>query len=201
MNERVVYPEGLKRGDLPADEPDAKAYGLVRYGKASRVAWFESSVPVRRAHRVVVRAPEGLFLGQVLNESKAVPRQVGGQILRRAGSEDEFLAARLAARHETAIAACETYLRSIQSPCVLVDAEYTLDAKTLLLYFLGDDAPDADLLDRLADLYGEAVGLAELARRIDDGCGPGCGSGDGACGRDACGVCVIAHVCRQTESH
>ena len=199
MNEPAAYVEHRERTDRQADEPAAKMYGLVRYGKTGRIAWCESPIPLRRLQRVVIRAPEGLFLGQVLNESPEAPRRVEGRIVRLAGSEDEFLAAHLAIHHEAALAACESHLRSIDSACVLVDAEYTLDAKTLLLYFLGDEAPDAGLLDRLAEIYGKEAGLAELAKRIDDGCGPGCGSDEGACGRHACGVCVVAHVCRGME--
>ena len=170
---------------------------LVRYGNAGNIGRFASNAGCfDRSARVVVRSSIGIQLGTVLapTTSESLPR--AGSIVRPASPQDELLAARLSQRRDEAIAACRARLAEAGVEATLVDAEYTLDARSLCFYFLSDPPPGTDaILEELGNTYAEAIGLEAFATLLEEGCGPDCGTEKAAGCAGGCATCVVARVC------
>jgi len=172
-------------------------FHLVRIGALGDVGQFRSADGTRypRRSRVVVRTERGLELGEVLAPpeadrgarafdagpgdgvapaSNAAP-PASGVILRGMTSQDRLLEARLDKNRRAAFAACERRIAELDLPAALVDVECLFDGRALCFYFLGETTPALDALTA--------------------GCGPDCGSEDGA-GCQSCGTgCAVAGAC------
>ncbi len=150
--------------------------------------------------RVVVRTARGLETGVVLTCLER-PRQMNrsdGKILRKMTTEDEWLAQRLDHNREKAYASCTKLLARQRISTPLLDVEYLFDGRTLCFYFLGEGPPELGALMReLADVYDARAQVRALGERMEQGCGPGCGTKnaeDTAC--SSCSTeCAIASVC------
>ena len=130
----------LSTGD--SDESGIHRY-LVRYGLSGRVGRFGSIRPIdcRRGDRVVVHTDRGIEAGELLVPSSELSasdrRPPAGELLRLLTPEDERVLAALQVR-EAAIANRGRHaVRDRDLAIEIVDSESLLDARTTILYFIG----------------------------------------------------------------
>jgi nitrite reductase/ring-hydroxylating ferredoxin subunit len=167
---------------------------LIRYGTMGLVGWFTcaNGGKLHRGTRVVVETPRGIEAGEVLTmlPDRAVIPQ--GQVLRTMTQEDELQERALREKDDSAFQSCRALLRERAIPVELMDVEQLLDGETVLFYFLGELPEDmSGVTDELARLYEARVEFHDFARRVEEGCGPGCGTDEGAgCGSCSAGGCA-----------
>jgi cell fate regulator YaaT (PSP1 superfamily) len=179
-------------------------YHLVRVGALGQIGRFGSVDATRfpRGSRVIVRTARGLEIGDVLAppalESGAEP---DGSILRGMTVEDQLLETRLSRKRQAAYDACRRRLAEAGLDAALVDVEHLFDGQTLVFYFLGPQPPELHgLTADLAAAYDAEAQIGSFADLLSTGCGPGCGTEEGA-GCGDCGTgCAIAGLC-STRSH
>jgi cell fate regulator YaaT (PSP1 superfamily) len=166
---------------------------FVRVGREGAVSACTCAEPApNRDDEVVVRTSRGLEYGRVLGPARHGTEAVA-EIVRKATKQDRLLYERLTRRHADATEACCEQLDASHPELSLLDAEPLFDGRTVLFYFLGE--PQADelqsLTDELAECYLQASGLDEFAHLLTEGCGPGCGTKEKACGTSGgCATCV-----------
>ena len=172
---------------------------LVRVGAMGHVGRFASLDAVRyeRASRVIVRTSRGLETGEVLSWGEDVHRsQTDGVILRGMTVEDDLLESRLSKHKHQAFKACSRRIAELKLPVTLIDVEHLFDGRSLFFYFLGDAPPELEnVLAELADVYDANVQFRRFSDTLTAGCGPGCGTEEGAGCGDSCGSCAIAGAC------
>lgn len=176
---------------------------LVRTGLSGQAMPIHSvALELHRGDRVVCRTPRGLEIGTVLCPSSTDHRALSdvGRALRPADANDEWLWDKLQALSREAAEMCERHLRENGLADVLLEVEPLLDGRTLYFHFLGDPSPSAsDRIAELAEVYRQSVIASPFAQRVENGCGPGCGteskSGCGSSG--GCAVCTVASKCRK----
>lgn len=177
---------------------------LVRIGMMGQVGRFRPAAPqsLRRGQRVIVRTRRGLETGECLADSSADlggVAAVDGELLRAMTPEDELLASRLERRRHEAFTSCEISLRARNIDAQLIDVETLFDGGAIYFYFLGDAPPEAAAIEReLADQFAAEIRLADFANLLEHGCGPGCGTEEGAgCGttQGGCSSCGLASAC------
>ncbi|MBX3413417.1 MAG: hypothetical protein KF708_12075 [Pirellulales bacterium] len=175
---------------------------LVRVGANGQIGRFGSSDArhYERGTRVVVRTERGLEVGDVLlppgARTEALGEESDGTILRRLTVEDELLLARLSRHRAAALHACVRRIEELKLPIALVDVEQLFDGSTLVFHFLGPQVPELDsLMEELAEAYESKVQFRQFAETVTAGCGPGCGTEEGAgCGSCSTG-CAVADAC------
>lgn len=164
---------------------------LVRYGTISEVGRFTpvAELAMQRGQRVVVRTHRGLELGTLLQDfapEKNAPEETGDfEILRPAADEDERAGERLIADARLQFASWRRRIDEWNLQLELIDLEWTLDGKKIILYVLNDRGPDCTRLALQAAAAG--LGIVEVQPVGHDGLIPqarqsGCGSG--GCGSD-----------------
>ena len=167
---------------------------LVRYGAIPEVARFRIATPepMSRDTFVVVQTHRGIELGRLLQdvddrfEQTSETEGISGElcILRIATPDDR-------AKHAEARSDCETQfawwcnrIAEWKLNLELIDLEWTLDRKKLVLYVLNERGPDCTKLALQAAAAGlgiievqpvDAQGLVQLET------GGGCGSGGCGC--------------------
>jgi cell fate regulator YaaT (PSP1 superfamily) len=179
---------------------------LVRVGLLGQVGRFRSAVPLsmRRGQRVILRTARGLEIGEYLSscDSGLVHDYAStgdGDLLRVMTPEDELLAVRLDRRRHQAFLRCESWLKERDIDAQLVDVETLFDGGAIYFYFLGD-APiaSAALEQELGEEYAAQIRLTDFANLLEHGCGPACGTEEGAgCGASpgGCSSCGLATAC------
>jgi cell fate regulator YaaT (PSP1 superfamily) len=177
---------------------------LVRVGALGHVGRFTSVDAVRypRHTRVVVRTGRGLELGEVLSEPQGTDlAPADGSILRGVTIEDQLLASRLEKNRQEAFDACTARLAQAGSSAVLMDVEHLFDGRTLLFYFLGEMTPELEALtDELAELYEAQVQFRRFTEAVTQGCGPTCGTEEGAGCKTCASGCAVAGACQTRVS-
>jgi cell fate regulator YaaT (PSP1 superfamily) len=179
---------------------------LVRVGLMGQVGRFRPAAPLglRRSQRVIVRTLRGLEIGEYLSTCDSHPEGTylttgDGDLLRMMTPEDELLAARLERRRHEAFSRCESWLKQREIDAQLVDVETLFDGGAIYFYFLGDaPAASAALEQELGEEYAAQIRLADFANLLEHGCGPACGTEEGAgCGASAggCSSCGLATAC------
>src|SRR3989304_7774275 len=164
-----------KNSDSKPKQVRNKKYMLVRYGRMNLLGFFEhneSKIP-KVATGVVVKTDKGLELGHLIGplnsyrggqfrlserdveeyfgESKTdLPAGKGGRFVRYAThadtSEQEHL--QIIARDE--VECCRRFVRELNLPMKIVDAEHILGGKRVVFYFMSDSRIDfRDLVKRL----------------------------------------------------
>lgn len=173
---------------------------VVRVGANAAIGRFAASDArhYERGTRVVVRTERGLEVGDVLlaPSENADLLESEGTILRRLTVEDELLLARLAKNRNAAFRACSRRIEELGLPVALLDVEQLFDGATLVFHILGPQSPELDrLVDELAETYESKVQFRQFAAAVTAGCGPGCGTEEGAgCGTCTTG-CAVAGAC------
>jgi cell fate regulator YaaT (PSP1 superfamily) len=174
---------------------------LVRVGAFGHVGRFASldAVLYPRAARVIVRTDRGLETGEVLARGEEVHRsRTDGAIVRGMTPEDDLLLARLEKHKQAAFDACQTRLRELDLPVVLMDVEHLFDGQTLYFYFLGEQPRELEpIVAELAEVYEAKAQIRRFAETLTAGCGPDCGTEAAAgSGCSACGVgCAVSGAC------
>lgn len=194
-------------GDRLNDPLDAESGYFVRVGSMGEVfpCRWSGAVPLRRGRRVVCRTGRGIELGRVVSPLRGVAANGGsmssgagtpGSILRTATTEDELLDARLVKHKQTAVRDCQQALAALAGETMLMDVEHLFDGRTLIFHFLGPvDEQIQGIVDRLVEVYENRARTSHFAKLMAEGCGPGCGTGEGGCGSGGCAVCVVRGAC------
>ena len=160
-----------------------------------------------RGNRVICRTPRGVEVGEVAADCDA-NAEVTGSILRAMTTEDEWLWKRLRRDRAGWIDRCREWLASRGSAALLLDVDQLFDSGNPVFYFLVPPGPDeAGLIDELAVRFERHARTKHFAKRLADGCGPGCGTRDcgeptgvnavagssGGCS-GGCAACVVARA-------
>jgi len=173
---------------------------VVRVGANASIGRYATTGArlYERGTRVVVRTERGLEVGDVLlpPTENANPVDSEGTILRRLTVEDELLLARLSRNRNAAFRACVRRIDELGLPIALVDVEQLFDGATLVFHILGPQVPELDaLMEELAETYESKVQFRQFAAAVTAGCGPDCGTEEGAgCGSCTTG-CAVAGAC------
>jgi cell fate regulator YaaT (PSP1 superfamily) len=181
---------------------------FVRIGVLGSVGRFAASGVERlhRGSRVVCRTHRGLEVGDILSPAEigldAQASEPEGEILRRVTIEDDLLIARLEKNRSEAFNACSARLCERGSSAILLDVEHLFDGRSLCFYFLGETTPDLDSLTaELAEVYEAKAQLQKFADTLTAGCGPNCGTEEGAgCGSGGCSTCSVLSACGSKRS-
>ena len=174
----------------------------VRVGVMGHVGRFTAvdAVHYPRASRVILRTSRGLETGEVLSPCEE-PIERGasdGAILRGMTVEDQLILARLEKNRERAFRACQRRLDDLGLTATLLDVEHLFDGRSLFFYFLGEVTPQIEAVTQeLAEVYDSVAQYRQFAETLQAGCGPGCGTEEGAgqgCTTCASG-CAVADAC------
>jgi hypothetical protein len=173
---------------------------LARVGVMGYVGRFAAvlPLPVSRGSRVICRTGRGLEVAELLGEvEQVVSGEVDGTVLRKVTSSDDLLLARIEKHRDDAYLACVALLRERQLDVTLMEVEQLFDGQTLVFYFLGETTPELELITgQLAEEYESKVQFRRFARSVVEGCGPDCGTDEGAgCSLDGCSSCLLANSC------
>ncbi|MFO0528240.1 MAG: PSP1 C-terminal domain-containing protein [Planctomycetota bacterium] len=166
---------------------------LVRTGLFDELSWFQIAPGIRVPENgeVICRTARGLEVGVALAAGDDSPHaEAVGEILRPVNDQDRLIIERLERFKLRAIESCERLLAERQIAATLVDAEHLFDGQHLFFYFWGNASAELDaVLDELAASYDHRVGFSRFAARLAEGCGPGCGTKNSACGSEQAGGC------------
>jgi cell fate regulator YaaT (PSP1 superfamily) len=176
---------------------------FVRIGVLGSVGRFAATGAerLRRGSRVVCRTRRGLEVGDILSAAESdvadATIEPEGEILRRVTVEDDLLIARLEKNRLAAFEACSARLAQRGNSAILLDVEHLFDGRSLFFYFLGDTTPELDALTaELAEVYEAKAQLQKFADTLTAGCGPNCGTEEGAgCGSGGCSTCSVLSAC------
>ena len=177
-------------------------YQFVRIGALAEVhaALGDGSFP--RGRRVIVRTERGVELGEVIGPCRdpaaatKTRRHAPVRILRGTTEEDELLLRRLDRHKRQAVEACREALAAEGCLCTLLDVDQLFDGGTLVMHFLGPvDQVATDVTRRIAERYESIVRSRHFARLLSQGCGPGCGTEEGAGCGTGCAGCAVASAC------
>ena len=177
------------------------AHHLIRIGCFGHVGRFASAEGLRypRHSKVICRTNRGTEIGEVLTADDLAFADVDGTILRKMTVEDQLLLARLDRHRDQAFQACQRLLAEREMSAVLMEVEHLFDGRALYFYFLGDVTPELDALTaELAETYDAEVQFRRFAQTLTEGCGPGCGTEEGAgqgCATGGCASCAVAGSC------
>jgi hypothetical protein len=175
---------------------------LVHHGNLGDFGRFRAaeSLRYRRGERVVVRTAEGLELGVVMCEATAglnrmMPGDPAGELLRRAGSDDEDAAERLRLRSHQLFEDGRRLIAELGLPLELIDVAILLDGQKATLHHVRwaecDERPLVSALSRQYQLTLSLRNLADSATPANGGCGkPDCGQGHGGCTSCSSGGCA-----------
>jgi hypothetical protein len=164
---------------------------------AIHICQWDGLETLARGQRVVCRTGRGVELGRVISPCSGHHAEPEGRVLRRTTMEDELLDARLEKHKQRAVLDCQRALAELRSETLLLEVEHLFDGRTLVFHFLGTvDATIQAVVDRLSDVYENRARTGHFAQLVAQGCGPGCGSGEGGCGSGGgCAVCVVRDAC------
>lgn len=191
----------------PPGESSPSAY-YCRVGQLGFVGKFRSAAlkAWSRGDSVVVRTSRGIELGEVLSEADFLVESVGGnldvdgKILRSTSVQDRRLMDELIDAATAIVPECEGLLRVRGLDDFLIDIEPLLDSKTVYFYFAGAPSERIEsLLSEFASAFERRVQQGKLARLIEVGCGPDCGTHEASgCSSDGgCASCIVAKACRR----
>lgn len=162
---------------------------LVRYGAIPEVAKFVApeADSLQRGTAVVVQSPRGLDLGtllQVVPGSPAVDEPSDLRIERVATSDDLATFESLREDGQALFAEWWSRIQDWKLELELVDVEWTLDRKNLILYVLGGRSADTTKLALFAATAGhDAIIVQPVGKEglvpMPPSQGGGCGCGDG----------------------
>lgn len=152
-----------------------------------------------RDAQVIVRTDRGLECGNVICDLDADDPSLGrlcGELLRQTSAEDRLVLERLERYRDKAFEACERLLVQRRMPDVLVDVEHSFDGESVFFYFLGEIGQELEtVMLELSELYQRKVRFRKFSETLANGCGPTCGTKEGACSASGCGSCSLAGGC------
>ena len=173
---------------------------IARVGVMGYVGRFAAAMPLAlsRGSRVVCRTERGLEVAELMSDVEPVTGgELDGTLLREITTSDDLLLARIEKHRDEAYLACTELLEQYQLDVTLMEVEQLFDGQTLVFYFLGETTPELELITgQLAEEYESKVQFRRFARSVVEGCGPDCGTDEGAgCSLDGCSSCLLANSC------
>ncbi|MFP6753647.1 MAG: PSP1 C-terminal domain-containing protein [Pirellulaceae bacterium] len=173
---------------------------LARVGVMGYVGRFAAALPlpVSRGSRVICRTERGLEVAELLGDVEKVSSgEVDGTVLRIVTPSDDLLLARIEKHRDDAYRACALLLKEQQLDVTLMEVEQLFDGATLVFYFLGETTAELEsITGRLAEEYESKVQFRRFAESVMEGCGPDCGTDEGAgCSLNGCSSCLLATSC------
>lgn len=198
------------------DKASEMPHFFVRIGAMGEVHPATSTRNFARGEKVILRTGKGLQWGRVLGERvnplsvppKTPPDKPASTpdvepvaVLRAVTDQDEMLIRRLQKRKPRAIESCRQLLAESGSKSILLDVDQLFDGGALVMHFLGPvDSQAEALASTVAASYESVVQTSKLARQLTEGCGPDCGTQEGAGCGSACSTCAVASACRKPAS-
>ncbi len=181
----------IKNADIRAKQARNKKYMLVRYGRMGALGLFEhheSAIPKVHTH-VVVKTGRGLELGQLVGpltcyragqfklseeqmrayfaDSEAdFSQDQAGKFVRYATADDisEERHLRKIAREE--MESCRRFVKEMNLPMKIVDAEHVLGGERIIFYFMSDGRVDfRELVKRVAQEYQTRIEMRQIGSR------------------------------------
>lgn len=163
---------------------------LVRYGRMRLLGWFEhteSSIPLTKS-QVVIKTRRGLELGEIVGEfnyrggqfrasvdqvrlyygdtGREQPIADGGAFIRFATDEDLNEQKHLEASAHEEAKTCQRFIREMNLPMKVVDAEHLFGGERIIIYFTSNGRVDfRDLVRRLAREYQTRIELRQIGSR------------------------------------
>jgi cell fate regulator YaaT (PSP1 superfamily) len=172
---------------------------LVTYSQTGEIGRFQSAAVLdcQRGDRVVVRTPRGLELGAVLcdateRHATLLEGKAVGELLRRATSEDDAIAAGIRERSRRLLDDVRRMTAELVLPLEVLDVEITLDGHRVTLYHLRwAECDERPLVSALSKKYEAMVSMRDLALPAGaNACGrPDCGNQGGNCTTCGTGGC------------
>ena len=113
---------------------------LIRYGQGSEVGFFGSvhNIECGRGERVVVQTRCGMEIGEILKQADATCT-LRGELLRKMTEEDDALDKKNQSEASERIEDVSRRLKDAELAVQVVEAHQTLDAKSLVFFFIGQD--------------------------------------------------------------
>ena len=188
-------------------------YCFVRIGSLGEVHGAEAVFAMDRGQRVLVRTGRGVELAEVLGPRQARLGKTQDQtqdqaqnhgsveakpiqILRATTPQDELLIERLQQHKREAVEQCRQELSESGSDAILLEVDHLFDGGTLVMHFLGDiDKTAQTITQQVAKRYESVVRTEDLAKLLDEGCGPSCGTEEGSGCGSGCAGCAARIVC------
>ena len=179
---------------------------LIRYGRMGLLGWFEhkeNHIP-KTANRVVIKTERGLEMGELVGQFhyrgghfKSSPEQVqeyygktqkdqpltaGGTFVRFATAEDVMEEKHLDASAKEEKQCCERFVKEMELPMKIVDAEHVFGGERIIIYFISSGRVDfRELVKRLAREYQTRIELRQIGARDEarivsdyESCGQAC---------------------------
>jgi len=168
-----------------------KKYMLVRYGRLNTLAFFEhneSSVP-KTATRVVVKTEKGLELGYLVGhlscyktgrfklsdeqikeyfDNSGIESTVeqAGKFIRYATAADISEEQHLRKIAEEDAECCRRFIKELDLPMKIVDAEHIFGGERIVFYFMSDGRVDfRELVKKLAQEYQTRIEMRQIGSR------------------------------------
>jgi hypothetical protein len=169
---------------------------LVEFGLTGDFGRFRASsaLYLRRGSQVVIRSERGLELGQVLRPVservvRLLPSTAVGELLRRAGPDDESQSERMARQSALLLERGNARAAELGFPLTVLDVEALLDGAHAILHVVRWGECDVrELVSGLSVEFGLSIRLEERGAPAEQ---HGCGS----CGSGGCGSCGSGGGC------
>ena len=180
-----------KTSETRSKQTRTKKYMLVRYGRMNLLGFFEhheSKIP-KVAGGVVVKTDKGLELGRLvgplssyragqfkmseddvrkyLGESHIdLPGSKGGKFVRYATAADISEQEHLQKIARDEMECCERFVKKLDLPMKIVDAEHILGGERVVFYFMSDGRVDfRELVKQLAHEYQTRIEMRQIGSR------------------------------------
>jgi len=180
-----------RTADTKPKQAKHKKYMLVRYGRMDILSWFEhkeTQIP-KVPRRVVIKTNRGLELGYLvgqlcpykggqfrLNQEQVkkyfedseidCPCEVVGKFVRYATSEDMSEERHLEKIARDEMAYCRQFVKELNLPMKIVDAEHVFGGERIIFYFMADGRVDfRQLVKKLAHEYQTRIEMRQIGPR------------------------------------
>ncbi len=180
-----------KTSETKPKQAKNKKYMLVRYGRMNTLAWFEhheTQIP-KVPTRVVVKTDKGLELGHLVGrfcpyksgQFRLSPDQVkkyfddsqidfsenpAGKVIRYATAEDISEERHLRKIVEEEIKCCKRFIKELDLPMKIVDAEHIFGGERIIFYFASDGRVDfRELVKKIAHEYQSRIEMRQVGSR------------------------------------
>jgi len=180
-----------KSPETKAKQAKNKKYMLVRYGRMNTLGLFEhheSSIPKVQG-RVVIKTSRGLELGHLVGQLTSYrggqfrlsgeqmmeyfeegdvdfSRGPAGKFVRYATAADVSEERHLRKIVKEEMESCQRFIRNMNLPMKIVDAEHVFGGERIIFYFMSDGRVDfRELVKRVAQEYQTRIEMRQIGSR------------------------------------
>jgi len=186
----IAFGESQKNKKSGSKKYSSKNLMLVSYGRMGLLGWFEHNQRhVSKIHtKVVVKTDRGLELGRLVGpwcyrggHFRQNPEQIRqyyeesgaeqlfsrtGQFMRYATAADINEAKHLEKSTAEELACCKSFVKELQMPMKIVDAEHLFGGERIIFYFIADGRVDfRELVKKLAKEYQTRIEMRQIGSR------------------------------------